>query len=145
MRMQCGGDTVCESAAQRARRVQATPGVCVIHYMETIMKKLSVSLAAIALLGAVAAQAAESASLMGTVVDPSQATRTIVITPTTTSVNVKEGDVVKFIANDKEFGYMFDGVNAGGSIDLQRVAPQGLLAHKLTVYIAPNPDNVDRL
>ena len=108
------------------------------------MNKLSISLAAFALFGAVSAQAAESTALMGTMVDASQATRTITISPSTKYVNVKEDDTVRFVVNDKAFGYRFDGVNQGGSIDLQQVAPQGMLDHTVTAYIAVNPSDTNR-
>lgn len=108
------------------------------------MNKLSVPLVALALFGAVAAQATESTALMGTRVDPSEATRTIAISPSTKSVNVKEDDTVRFVVNDKTFGYRFDGVNQGGSIDLRQVAPQGMLDHQVTAYIAVNPDDTNR-
>ena len=101
------------------------------------MNKLSLSIAALGLAGAFAAQAAVPTRLLGDPASVTEATRTITINPKTKYVNVTEGDVVKFVASGQEFAFKFDGT--GTSFDLQRVAPAGALDHKVTAYVAPNP------
>ena len=104
------------------------------------MNKLSLSIATLGLAGAFAAQAAVPTNLLGDAASATEATRTITINPTTKYVNVTEGDVVKFVANGREFAFRFDGAN-NASFDLQRVAPAGALDHKVMAYVAPNPDD----
>ncbi len=65
------------------------------------------------------------------------AERTIVIAPDTRYVNVIGGETVKFVAGDKSFAWTFDG--AYSSFDLNQTAPAGMLDHKVTAYVAPNP------
>ena len=106
------------------------------------MSKLSSFLAALALLGALGAQAAPAAKLLGDPVAVSQATRTITLGPDTRYVNVTQGEVIRFVTNDKEFAFSFDGADIA-SFDLQRVAPAGVLDHPVMVYVAPQPDGKD--
>lgn len=104
------------------------------------MKKISVLLLAMAgMVASAAASAAVRTSLLGDPVDPQQAQRTIVITPTTKYVNVTEGDVVRFVANGTTFAWNFDGLGVD-SFALNRVAPAGALDHTVTAYIAPDAD-----
>lgn len=77
--------------------------------------------------------------LLGDPAPVAAATRTIVIAPDTRWVNVTGGDIVKFVAGNKTFAWNFD-VGAGtSSFDLNRVAPPGMLDHKVTAYVAPDP------
>jgi hypothetical protein len=72
--------------------------------------------------------------------DPSSATtadRSIKITPDTRYVNVQGGQTVKFNDGGKTFTWVFDG--PVGLIDLNQVAPPGLLDHKVTAFVSPNP------
>ena len=64
-------------------------------------------------------------------------TRTIVIKPTTSYVNVTGGEVIRFEVGDKSFVWNFSG--PGSSFDLARVAPTSVLDRKVTAYVAPNP------
>jgi hypothetical protein len=61
------------------------------------------------------------------------ADRTIVIGPNTRFVNVKHGEIVKFVANGQEFTWDFDGVPQ--SFSLNQIAPQGALAQNVKAYI----------
>ena len=106
------------------------------------MKKLSIVLAVAAMAASAAAGAAVRADLLGDPSTSGQARRTIVITPTTKYVNVTEGDVVTFVANDQTFTWNFDS-EAVSSFPLNRVAPAGMLDHPVTAYIAPNPELMD--
>ena len=69
----------------------------------------------------------------------SAATRTIVITPDTKYVNVTGGEIVKFLVGDKAFAWNFDGAEYVAPFDLAMAAPLGVLDHKVTTYVDPNP------
>jgi hypothetical protein len=77
--------------------------------------------------------------LLGSSSSPSTARSTIVVTPNTDYVTVKRGDIVKFIAADKEFTWDFNGPDTVSSFELNRVAPPGLLDHKVVAYVDSNP------
>lgn len=81
--------------------------------------------------------------LLGDAASAAQASRTIVIGPDTRYVNVKQGEVVRFVAGTQEFAFNFDGANVS-SFDLRRVAPDGVLDHGVTAYVAPAPDGGGR-
>ena len=65
------------------------------------------------------------------------ATRTIVIRPDTSYVNVTGGEVIRFDVGGKSFVWNFNGQRS--SFDLARVAPPSVLTQKVTAYVAPNP------
>ncbi len=74
--------------------------------------------------------------------DPEPATaadRTITITPNTKYVNVEAGQVVKFTTGSQSFTWNFDGAESVEAFDLNRITPPGMLDHKVTAYVAPNP------
>lgn len=77
--------------------------------------------------------------LLGSAAPVSAAARTIVIKPDTRYVNVTGGETIRFVAGEKSFAWHFDGALQVTSFALNQVAPSGLLEHKVTVYIAPNP------
>jgi hypothetical protein len=69
-----------------------------------------------------------------------RAGKVIVITPATRHVNVDSDTTVRFVVGDQAFNWRFGAVN--GSVvpfDLQRIAPQGMLGHPVTVYVADGP------
>lgn len=107
------------------------------------MRKLSLPLATIAMMGLLAASAARAevpTELLGSQVDPSQAQQTVVITPGTKWVNVTQGDVVRFEPRGgQDFAIAFNGPDQE-SFNLARLAPAGALDHPVTVYVARNPD-----
>ena len=107
------------------------------------MNKLSILLAASAIVGSAAASAAIPAKLLGDPATPEYAQRTIVITPATRFVNVTEGDVVKFVANGKIFTWYFDTPPEVSSFELNRVAPEGALDHSVTAYVTHGDQWVD--
>jgi len=84
-------------------------------------------------------------SPMGTVVPLSGATRTIPIDAKTKYVNVTAHETVKFVANGNAFAINFSGGSATtfafvpSAFDLNQLAPAGVLNHKVTVYVAPDP------
>lgn len=77
--------------------------------------------------------------LLGNTAPESSAARTVKISPTTKSVRVTGGETVKFVAGDKSFAWSFDVPNSITSFELNRVAPAGVLDHKVRAYVAPNP------
>lgn len=76
-------------------------------------------------------------SPMGEVVPLSAAMRTIRIDAKTRYVNVTANETVRFEANGNAFAINF----AGGlsAFDLNQLAPAGVLDHKVTAYVAPDP------
>jgi hypothetical protein len=69
----------------------------------------------------------------------SAATRTITVTSSTKYVNVDQGDVVTFVVNGKSFTWQFDTLRPSDSFDLSAIAPSGVSAPLVTIYVAPNP------
>jgi hypothetical protein len=77
--------------------------------------------------------------LLGSPAPVIAATRTIVITPDTRHVNVIGGEIVKFVVGNQAFTWNFNGAQHVPPFDLSQTAPPGLLDHKVTAYVAPNP------
>ena len=75
--------------------------------------------------------------LLGEMVPPTAAKRTIVIQPNTRFINVESGETVKFVIDGQEFGWQFDGPE--GPFDLGQIVPEGALDHKVRGYVNPNP------
>jgi hypothetical protein len=75
----------------------------------------------------------------GDAAPPSAATHEIQIDSKTKYVNVTGGDVVKFNVGDKTFTWDFDVAQTVNSFELNQVAPNGILDHPVTVYVAPDP------
>ena len=82
---------------------------------------------------------------IGVVVPVSAATRTISIDAKTKYVNVTAHEAVRFLANGSAFAIAFNGSSATtfafapSVFDLNQLAPAGVLNHKVTVYVAPDP------
>lgn len=105
--------------------------------------KLIHATAAALVIGAssVAANAATSPALIGEMASPSYANRTLFIDSGTRSVNVTQGETVKFVLNDgRTFAIDFDGV--AEPVNLQRLVPAGMLDHRVNAYIAESPLNL---
>ncbi|MDB5955283.1 CzcE family metal-binding protein [Ramlibacter sp.] len=103
------------------------------------MKPHLLPLSTLGLLAAMAAHAAVPTRLLGDVVPAGLATRTIQITAATRYVNVKHGDAVRFVDDGRQFAYFFDGATGESSFDLRQVAPAGILDHRVTAYVEPDP------
>jgi hypothetical protein len=88
---------------------------------------------------AACANQASRVDLYGQSAPVAAAERTIVITPTTKHVNVEGGQIVKFVADGKEFGWNFNTAASVHSFDLNEVAPAGALNHQVRAYISPDP------
>ncbi|WP_371767909.1 CzcE family metal-binding protein [Massilia sp.] len=68
------------------------------------------------------------------------ADQVIVITDATRHVNVTGGQTVRFVVGDRTFTWCFQNGSAHViPFDLQTIAPQGLLRHAVTTYVADNP------
>ena len=76
-------------------------------------------------------------SPMGEVAPVSAAKRTIPIDAKTKYVNVTANETIKFEANGNAFAIHFAGGLSG--FDLNQLAPAGVLDHKVTAYVAPDP------
>lgn len=103
------------------------------------MNKLTLPAVVLGLGAAFGAQATHT-DLYGDPTAISEATRSIEITPDTTHVNVRMGEVVLFVSRGQAFAFNFDGPRAQ-SFDLARVAPPGMLDHKVVAYVAPADTN----
>jgi hypothetical protein len=79
-------------------------------------------------------------ALLGDPASPAAAERTIKITPGTKHVNVERGEIVRFDTGGKSFAWDFNTAETVLSFDLNRVAPPGTLDHKVTAYVAPDPE-----
>ncbi len=112
------------------------------------MKQKLVILAVTAMTSAflhLSASAFTPGSPMGEVVPLSGAMRTIPIDAKTKYVNVTAHETVKFVANGNAFAITFSGSSATtfafvpSVFDLNQLAPAGVLNHRVTVYVAPDP------
>lgn len=63
----------------------------------------------------------------------------IVLTAATKSVNVNNGDTVEFVIDGKTFRWHFDTFNNETNFKLAKIAPAGIAADGITVYVGPNP------
>jgi hypothetical protein len=88
-------------------------------------------------LPAAAAQRERPVKLLGQPAAAAQATRTIVIKPNTKYVRVASGETVKFVSNDKDFTWHFDGPE--GPFALSQIAPRGMLDRPIKGFVDPNP------
>ncbi len=104
-------------------------------------KILHVGLTALLLSGSAISLSAyaERTSLLGDLVPDNAAERTIVLSPDTAYVNVKGGEVVKFIVGNKSFVWDFNTAGNITAFDLNQVAPAGILDHRITAYVARDP------
>jgi hypothetical protein len=105
------------------------------------MNKLMLSAAVAAMIaGAGTAVAAGiSTDLLGEPArDGMTADRTIALDSGSRYVTVTQGETVKFVANGKEFSWVFDGVPS--SFNLDQVAPAGTLDHSVRVTVEPFED-----
>jgi hypothetical protein len=66
--------------------------------------------------------------------------RTIDISGGTKWVNVTHGEVVRFVANGREFTWYFDGMSQPKPFDLSEIAPAGFVDHGVKVYVGLGDD-----
>jgi len=78
-------------------------------------------------------------SLLGQQVDDAAATQSIVIGPNTRWANIESGQIVRFIIGSRTFTWAFNNSQEVSAFDLNRVTPPGLLDHRVTIYLTPDP------
>jgi hypothetical protein len=76
-------------------------------------------------------------SLAPSAATPEAADMTVTITAKTKVVNVFENDTVLFKVGEAQFALKFDGNSV--RYNLETLAPPGVLTHRVTVYVSPNP------
>jgi hypothetical protein len=78
-------------------------------------------------------------SLLGQQVDDTAATQSIRIGPDTRWANIESGQIVRFVIGSRTFTWAFNNSQEVTSFDLNRVTPPGLLDHRVTIYLTPDP------
>ena len=110
-----------------------------------IARLFAVTLSALSLSAAAATRAdllgepAQAPSAQRVVVNAAYG-RTIEITGGTKWVNVNHGEVVRFVANGREFTWYFDGVSLPQPFDMSEIAPAGFVDHGVKVYVGAGDD-----
>jgi hypothetical protein len=96
--------------------------------------------AGVLLLSACATQGAlPPVSLLGQQVDDTAATQSMRIGPDTRWANIESGQIVRFVIGSRTFTWAFNNSQEVTSFDLNRVTPPGLLDHRVTIYLTPDP------
>jgi hypothetical protein len=98
-------------------------------------KPLSLAAAAAAMAAAASTSsfAFTKADAVGERADGATAGRVVNLGSTTRHLNVDYGDVVRFVANGREFAWTFDGV--GDKVKLSEIAPSDFNPPDVTVYV----------
>ncbi|WP_167541116.1 CzcE family metal-binding protein [Janthinobacterium agaricidamnosum] len=89
--------------------------------------------------GAQAAGPTGTAADFGSLVSDSTPARQITIDAQTRSVNVKDGETVKFNVGGKSFVWHFETFHDALDVDLSLIAPAGIKVDGIVAYIAANP------
>lgn len=92
-----------------------------------------------ALVPAYAAGPRGTAADYGTPASTNFAMRTIVVDGNTKWVNVTNGETVQFSVDGQSFTWHFDTFPDETSFDMAKIAPAGIKAGSIRVYVAPNP------
>jgi hypothetical protein len=103
-----------------------------------MFKALSATILTAAILAATGAASATPLQF-GMATQSTSAARHIVINADTKWVNVNNGDTVTFDVNGQSFTWHFDTLHSEEAFDLSKIAPEGLNAGMVTVYVASNP------
>lgn len=104
------------------------------------MKQPFIGVLVVVLLTACAHRGEESpVAFLGDPAPLNAATETIAIRPDTKWVNVTGGDIVRFDVGEKSFAWTFNVASGISTFDLRRVAPPGMLDHRVDAYVAPDP------
>ncbi|NGZ84186.1 CzcE family metal-binding protein [Duganella aceris] len=83
--------------------------------------------------------AASNTKEFGMAANADSADRHVVIQPGAKWVNVNDGDTVEFNVEGKSFTWHFDTLHGESAFELSKIAPQGVDAGKVTVYVGANP------
>ena len=78
-------------------------------------------------------------SLLGQQADDTAATQIVIIHPDTKWANIESGQIVRFVIGNKTFTWALNNSQEVASFDLNRVTPPGLLDHRVTIYLTPDP------
>lgn len=89
--------------------------------------------------GADAAPSSGTGGDYGNAVAASAAQRQIVVKPGARSVQVINGETVTITVDGKSFGWHVDTYPGAGQFALAAIAPAGVPAVAVTVYVTPNP------
>ncbi len=73
----------------------------------------------------------------GSSVSGNSAQRTIKIYPETKYINVKKGEIIKFLINKKEFIWNFDTINTQ-TFNFSEIAPKEIYSGNIKVYVSKN-------
>ena len=95
------------------------------------------------LLGSASVWAHNSDPLLGDRVTGNYADHVVEITPNMGSVNAKHFDTIRFVSNKQSFTWNFDGVSTLREIDLNKIAPPGMLDHTVRVFIETSPKDLE--
>lgn len=77
--------------------------------------------------------------LLGSPVPAAAATRTVVLGSGPQSINVVNGDTVRFVGNGEEFAWTFNTSPIVQVVNLNQVAPGAAQGKDRLVYVAPSP------
>ena len=106
---------------------------------------LNLNKAAVLILTTVLAGAASAAGMTGTSADYGRAAadashdRVVTIKPGAKYANITDGETVKFEIDGKSFTWTVQTYPNQNSFKLSAIAPAGIDADGVTVYVAPNP------
>ncbi len=82
--------------------------------------------------------------LYGQAIPVEAATRQITLTPNTKWINVKHGESVNFVTQGKSFAWNFYTLHSDANFDLATIAPNGINAQQIHIYVAKNADEIGR-
>ncbi len=80
-----------------------------------------------------------TAADFGSLVAPNTPARDITIDASTKSVNVADGETVRFNVSGKSFVWHFETYHDAFNVKLSLIAPNGINVDGITAYIASNP------
>ena len=85
------------------------------------------------------AYAAANTKEFGTATSAANADHHVIVKQDTKWVNVDDGDTVEFNVDGKSFTWHFDTLRGESAFELSKIAPEGVDAGKVIVYVAANP------
>lgn len=107
---------------------------------ETTMHALRFFLPALALAASCTAHAVDIPQPLGMDAGTATASREIEVTAPRKYINVQRGEVVRFVTPQGSFTWSFDTSPTVSVFDFARIAPAGIDAGSITVYVADTAD-----
>ncbi len=89
--------------------------------------------------GAATAAPTRTSADYGVAAHDSAAQRVLTVTPTTKYLDVTDGETVNIAADGKSFTWHVSTYPGQSGFDLGKIAPEGIDAKGVTVYVAANP------